>query len=154
MSFISAPPRLWFKKNMKQLVHLQFITSHLDTMFTLSTLMQSAPSVLGTEWGACCTQYWCPCSQWGSAMYMMCPELVSRKEEGRELEMEGWSERWVIFSLRHCCFPPSPVIFTQKWMPGSGWKKGSFFLFQHLVKFYDWGRRWLNLKHLNEHIPV
>lgn len=96
-------------------------------MFTLSTLMQSAPSVLGTEWGACCTQYWCPCSQWGSAMYMMCPGLVSRKEEGRELEMEGWSERWVIFSLRHCCFPPSPVIFTQKWMPGSGWKKGSFF---------------------------
>lgn len=86
----------------------------------------------------------CPASSWKRVVSMLCTvlvsmfslrfsyvqdvlELVTRKEEGREWEMEGWSERWVIFSVRHCCFPLSPVIFTQKWMPGSGWKKELFF---------------------------
>lgn len=97
----------------------------------------------------------CHISSWKSSVSMLCTASVSmfslklsyvfmnrmcwswylEKRKGRELEMEGWSERWVIFSVRHCCFPLSPVIFAHKWMPGSGWKKSLFFCFHIWCNF-------------------
>lgn len=96
-----------------------------------------AQLLLGTE-VVCWVEYYglCSHSSWALFLCTGCAQAGNeKKEEHGEWEMEGWSERWVIFSVRRCCFPLNPVIFAHKWLPGSGWKKSIFFCFHIWCNF-------------------